>query len=48
MNPQEKRPEIADPKPKAPYERPELKRLGTLRDVTAVAFSIRGTDATEE
>ena len=37
MKPQDKRPEIADPKPKAPYQRPELKRAGTLRDVTAQA-----------
>jgi len=37
MNPQEKRPEIADPKPRAPYQRPALKRVGTLRDVTAQA-----------
>ena len=35
MNPQEKRPEIAGPKPRAPYQRPELKRVGTLRDITA-------------
>jgi hypothetical protein len=49
MELQDERPEIADPKPKAPYQRPELKRVGTLRDVTAVtAVSVRGTDATEE
>jgi hypothetical protein len=35
MTPRDKRAEIVDPKPKAPYERPELKRLGTLRDITA-------------
>jgi len=39
MKPQDKRPEIADPKPKAPYQRPELKRLGILRDITAVAVA---------
>jgi hypothetical protein len=48
MRPQDKRPEIADPKPRAPYLRPELKREGTLRDVTAVVASVRGTEATEE
>ena len=37
MKPQDKRPEIADPRPKAPYQGPELKRAGTLRDVTAAA-----------
>jgi len=35
MKPQDKQADIADPKPKAPYQRPELKRVGTLRDVTA-------------
>ena len=35
MKPQDKQAESAEPKPKAPYQRPELKRVGTLRDVTA-------------
>jgi len=35
MKPQDKHTDIADPKQKAPYQRPELKRVGTLRDVTA-------------
>jgi hypothetical protein len=35
MKPQDMQADIADPKPKAPYQRPELKRIGTLRDVTA-------------
>ena len=37
MQPQDRRTEIAEPKIKAPYTRPELKRVGTLRDVTAKA-----------
>jgi hypothetical protein len=37
MKPQDKQAESAEPKPKAPYQRPELKRAGTLRDVTAQA-----------
>jgi hypothetical protein len=44
MKSQDERPEIADPKPKAPYTRPELKRVGTLRDVTAGGL-VSGTDA---
>jgi hypothetical protein len=35
MKQESKRDEIADPKPKAPYQRPDLRRVGTLRDVTA-------------
>jgi len=35
MKPQDEQVEGAEPKPKAPYQRPELKRVGTLRDVTA-------------
>jgi len=35
MKSQDKQDESADPKLKAPYQRPELKRVGTLRDVTA-------------
>jgi hypothetical protein len=35
MRPQDKQADIADPQPKTPYQRPELKRVGTLRDVTA-------------
>ena len=35
MEPQDERPELTDPKPRAPYQRPELKRAGTLRDITA-------------
>jgi hypothetical protein len=35
MKPQDEGPEIADPKPKAPYQRLELKRVGKLRDVIA-------------
>jgi hypothetical protein len=37
MKTQDKRVENAVPPPKAPYTRPELKRVGTLRDVTAEA-----------
>jgi hypothetical protein len=40
--------EIADPKSRVPYQRPELKRAGTLRDLTAVTASLRGPSATEE
>ena len=46
MKPQDKQPEIADPKPKAPYQRPELKRVGTLRDLTAALLS--GSDASSQ
>ena len=45
MKPQDKRPEIADPKPKAPYQRPELKRLGILRDITALTVASPGPSA---
>ena len=37
MKPQDKRVEGTVPTPKAPYQRPELKRVGVLRDVTALA-----------
>ena len=37
MKPEEKRVESTTPSPKAPYQRPELKRVGKLRDVTAKA-----------
>jgi len=37
MKPEEQRDDIAPPKPKAPYQRPELKKVGRLRDVTAQA-----------
>ena len=43
MKPQDKQADIADPKPKAPYQRPELKRIGTLRDVTAQTTPIAPT-----
>ncbi len=42
MEPQEKGAEVTDSKPKVPYQRPELKRVGKLRDVTAQKT---GTDA---
>jgi len=32
---EDQRVDIIQPKPKAPYERPELKKIGQLRDVTA-------------
>jgi hypothetical protein len=35
MNSRDKRAEIIDPTPRAPYERPELKKIGKLRDITA-------------
>ncbi len=35
MKPQEKQTEVTDSKPKTPYQRPELRRVGKLRDVTA-------------
>jgi len=35
MDPKDKQPELSSPNPKAPYQRPELKRVGKLRDVTA-------------
>ena len=35
MKAQNERDERTTPTPKAPYQRPELKRVGTLRDVTA-------------
>ena len=43
MRPQDKRTEIAEPKPKAPYQQPEFKRVGTLRDLTA-ALLLTGSD----
>ncbi len=43
MKPQEKQTEVTDSKPKVPYERPELKRVGKLRDVTAQGKT--GSDA---
>ncbi len=35
MKPQDERADTVEAKPKAPYQRPELKRVGKLRDVTA-------------
>ena len=35
MDPKDKQPELSSPNLKAPYQRPALKRIGTLRDVTA-------------
>lgn len=35
MRPQDQEPERAEQKPKAPYQRPKLTQVGTLRDVTA-------------
>ncbi len=35
MKPQDDRVDTVEAKPKAPYQRPELKRVGKLRDVTA-------------
>jgi len=35
MKPEDQQAECVDPKPKAPYQRPKLTRVGTLRDVTA-------------
>jgi hypothetical protein len=35
MDPKDKQPELSSLSPKAPYQRPELKRVGALRDVTA-------------
>ena len=42
MKPQDKQAESAEPKPKAPYQRPELKRVGTLRDITAIGVASPG------
>ena len=42
MKPQDKQAESAEPKPKAPYQRPELKRLGILRDITALTVASPG------
>ena len=47
MKPQDHRDEIAHPKRKAPYERPELKKIGKLCDVTAVTASIGVGDELE-
>lgn len=44
MEPQDQRDEIAHPKRKAPYERPELRKIGKLRDVTAVTATIGVSD----
>jgi hypothetical protein len=35
MEEESKRGENANPQPRVPYKRPELKRAGMLRDVTA-------------
>lgn len=35
MKSQDQRDDNRDPQPKVPYERPELKKIGMLRDVTA-------------
>jgi hypothetical protein len=35
MKPHDQQAESAGPKPKAPYQRPKLEQVGTLRDVTA-------------
>jgi hypothetical protein len=35
MNAQDRQDTSPNPLPKAPYTRPELKRLGKLRDITA-------------
>jgi len=35
VKPDEQPDNMSPPKPKAPYERPELKKIGRLRDVTA-------------
>jgi hypothetical protein len=48
MKPQDKQAESAEPKPKAPYQRPELKRVGTLRDITALTVASPGMDAEAE
>ncbi len=39
MKPPVEQVKASDDKPKAPYQRPELKRVGKLRDVTAVTAS---------
>ena len=41
MKSQDTRDEIADPTLKTPYQRPELKRVGVLRDVTAQMSPLR-------
>jgi len=35
MDSKDKQPEPSSPNTKVPYQRPELKRVGRLRDVTA-------------
>ncbi len=40
MKPQSEQLKASDEKPKAPYQRPELKRAGKLRDITAVNGSV--------
>jgi hypothetical protein len=47
MKPRDQQGEIVDPKPKSPYQRPELKRLGTLRDITAITVASPGLDLDE-
>jgi hypothetical protein len=39
MEPQDEQVKSTPPPPKAPYTRPELKRVGALRDVTAAVAS---------
>lgn len=48
MNPRDRQGEIVEPKPKSPYQRPELKRLGALRDITAVSVASPGLDLLDE
>lgn len=40
MKPQDEQVEGAEPKPKRPYERPKLTRVGTLRDVTTQTTTV--------
>jgi len=44
MEPQDDRDESSGSQVKAPYQRPELKRIGRLRDVTAVTATIGAGD----
>ena len=46
MDPNDKQPELPSPNPKAPYQRPELKRVGKLRDVTAMKTGTDGMSPT--
>ena len=41
MDSEDKQSDLSSPTPKAPYQRPELKRVGKLRDVTAQKTGIR-------